>query len=441
MRKFMLIWVGQVFSLLGTNISAFGVTVWAYQKTGSATALALITFFLVTPMLIVSPLAGALVDRLNRKLMMMISDLASGLVSVVLLALYLTGRLEIWHFYVSSVLIGIGQAFQWPAYSAAISTLVPKEQLGRADGLISLAETGTDIIAPILAAGMLGLLGLGGILLVDLATLALAIGSLLIVRIPQPQATQVGIASRGSLWKESAYGFIYILKRPGLLGLQTVFLLGNFFSAISYTLMAPMILARSANNELILGTVNSIGAIGGVVGGVLMSAWGGARRKIHGVLMGWGFSGVFGVLMGVGQTPLVWTAARFLGTLIGPVVNASNQSIWQARVAPDVQGRVFSTRRLIAWVSMPLATLVAGPLADYVMEPAMNEGGSLASVFGPIVGVGPGAGMALTIAVASIATAMIGFGGYLFPILRGVETRIPEDEIFLAGDIETASSD
>lgn len=437
----MLIWVGQVFSLLGTNISAFGVTVWAYQKTGSATALALITFFLVTPMLIVSPLAGALVDRLNRKLMMMISDLASGLVSVVLLALYLTGRLEIWHFYVSSVLIGIGQAFQWPAYSAAISTLVPKEQLGRANGLISLAETGTDIIAPILAAGMLGLLGLGGILLVDLATLALAIGSLLIVRIPQPQATQVGIASRGSLWKESAYGFIYILKRPGLLGLQTVFLLGNFFSAISYTLMAPMILARSANNELILGTVNSIGAIGGVVGGVLMSAWGGARRKIHGVLMGWGFSGVFGVLMGVGQIPLVWTAARFLGTLIGPVVNASNQSIWQARVAPDVQGRVFSTRRLIAWVSMPLATLVAGPLADYVMEPAMNEGGSLASVFGPIVGVGPGAGMALTIAVASIATAMIGFGGYLFPILRGVETRIPEDEIFLAGDIETASSD
>lgn len=437
----MLIWVGQVFSLLGTNISAFGVTVWAYQKTGSATALALITFFLVTPMLIVSPLAGALVDRLNRKLMMMISDLASGLVSVVLLALYLTGRLEIWHFYVSSVLIGIGQAFQWPAYSAAISTLVPKEQLGRANGLISLAETGTDIIAPILAAGMLGLLGLGGILLVDLATLALAIGSLLIVCIPQPQATQVGIASRGSLWKESAYGFIYILKRPGLLGLQTVFLLGNFFSAISYTLMAPMILARSANNELILGTVNSIGAIGGVVGGVLMSAWGGARRKIHGVLMGWGFSGVFGVLMGVGQTPLVWTAARFLGTLIGPVVNASNQSIWQARVAPDVQGRVFSTRRLIAWVSMPLATLVAGPLADYVMEPAMNEGGSLASVFGPIVGVGPGAGMALTIAVASIATAMIGFGGYLFPILRGVETRIPEDEIFLAGDIETASSD
>jgi len=437
----MLIWVGQVFSLFGTNISAFGVTVWAYQKTGSATALALITFFLVTPMLIVSPLAGALVDRLNRKLMMMISDLASGLVSAALLALYLTGRLEIWHFYVSSVLIGIGQAFQWPAYSAAISTLVPKEQLGRANGLISLAETGTDIIAPILAAGLLGLVGLGGILLVDLVTLVLAISALLIVPIPQPQATEIGIASRGSLWKESVYGFIYILKRPGLLGLQTVFLLGNFFSTISYTLMAPMILARTANNELILGTVNSIGAIGGVVGGLLMSAWGGARRKIHGVLMGWGFSGVFGVLMGIGQTPPIWTAARFLGTLIGPIVNASNQSIWQARVAPDVQGRVFSTRRLIAWVSMPLATLVAGPLADYVMEPAMNAGGSLAPIFGPVVGVGPGAGMALTIAIASIAMALIGFGAYFFPAVRGIEARMPENELVLAGEVETAVSD
>ncbi len=441
MRKFALIWTGQVFSLLGTNISAFGVTVWAYQKTGSATVLSLITFFLVTPMLIVSPLAGALVDRMNRKLMMMVSDLASGLVSGILLALYLTGRLEIWHFYASSVLIGIGQAFQWPAYSAAITTLVPKDQYGRANGLISLAETGTDIIAPILAAGMLGLLGLGGILMMDLATLVLAICSLLIVRIPQPQATQVGIASRGSLWKESIYGFVYILKRPGLLSLQTVFLLGNFFSTISFTLVAPMILARTANNELILGTVNSIGAIGGVVGGVLMSAWGGARRKIHGVLMGWGFSGVFGVLMGIGQIPLVWTTARFLGTLIGPVVNASNQSIWQTRVAPDVQGRVFSTRRLIAWVSMPLATLVAGPLADYVMEPAMDVGGSLAPIFGSIVGVGPGAGMALIIVATSLAMAIIGFGGYLFPIVRGVETRMPEDEIVLASDLGVVAID
>lgn len=441
MRRFALIWAGQVFSLLGTNISAFGVTVWAYQKTGSATTLSLITFFLVTPMLIVSPFAGALVDRLNRKLMMMISDLASGLVSAVLLALYLTGRLEIWHFYVSSILIGVGQSFQWPAYSAAISNLVPKEQYGRANGLISLAETGTDILAPILAAGMIGLVGLGGILTVDLVTVALAIGSLLFIRVPQPQATQAGLASQGSFWKESAYGFIYILKRPGLLGLQLVFLLGNFFSAISYTLIAPMILARSGNNELILGSVNSIGALGGVFGGLMMSVWGGARRKVHGVLMGWGFSGIFGALVGLGQAAMVWTAGRFMGALVSPVINASNQSIWQAKVAPDVQGRVFSIRRLIAWATMPLATLVAGPLADYVMEPAMNAGGSLAPVFGPLVGVGAGAGMALIIVIANLAIVVIGFGGYLASNVRNVEAQNYEEDLILANASEPGLSD
>jgi hypothetical protein len=157
---------------------------------------------------------------------------------------------------------------------------------------------------------------------------------------------------------------------------------GNFFSNISFTLITPMILARTANNELILGAVNSIGAIGRVVGGALMSAWGGTKRKVHGVLSGWGISGIFGVLMGLSRTAPGWTASRFLGVLAIPFIDASNQAIWQSKVAPDVQGRVFSIRRLIAWLSTPLATLAAGPLADYLLEPAMQEGGSLAPVPG-----------------------------------------------------------
>ena len=228
----------------------------------------------------------------------------------------------------------------------------------------------------------------------------------------------MGLESRGSLWQESLFGFAYILKRPGLLGLQSVFLLGNFFSSICYILFAPMVLARTGNNELVLGSVNSIGAIGGVVGGALMSAWGGTRRKVHGVLSGWGISGIFGALAGLGRSAPVWTASRFLATMTSPFINASNQSIWQAKVAPDVQGKVFSIRRLIAWVTMPLAALVAGPLADKVMEPAMTEGGRLTGVFGGLVGVGPGAGMGLIILFASLASSLVGFCGYLFPVIR-----------------------
>jgi DHA3 family macrolide efflux protein-like MFS transporter len=430
MRCFVIIWFGQMFSLLGTSMSGFGLTVWAYQLTGKATALALVGFFFVTPMLIVSPLAGALVDRSNRKLMMMISDLASGLATISILALYSTGHLQIWHLYVANAFMGTFQAFQWPAFSAAITTMLPKEQYGRANGLMSLSETGPEILAPILAGALLGIIGLGGILTIDLITLSIAILTLLAVHVPQPQVTQTGLESRGSLWKESVFGFSYILKRHGLLGLQIVFLAGNFFFTIAYTLTAPMILARTGNNTLALGTVNSIGAIGGVVGAAVLSAWGGPRRKVHGVLTGWGLSGLFGViLMGLGRGVPVWTSASFLSSFTSPFLNGSNQTIWQSKVAPDVQGKVFATRRLIAWLSMPLATLVAGPLADKVMEPAMRQGSSLASLFGPLVGIGPGAGMSLIILFMGLIITVIGFAGYAVPALRYVETLLPDHDL------------
>lgn len=276
MPAFTIVWIGQIISLLGTSMTGFGQTIWAYEKTGSATVLALVGFFFVTPMLIFSPVAGAIVDRYNRKLMMMVSDLASGIATIIILALYLTGNLQIWHLYISAAFQGIFQTFQWPAFSAAITTMLPKEQYGRANGLMSLAEAGSGIFAPVLAGTLLAFIGFGGILIIDILTFVIAIGTLLFVHIPQPKVTEAGLESRGSIWKEAAYGFRYILKRPSLLGLQTVFMLGNFFLGIPFAVQAPMILASTNNNELIFGTVNSIGAVGGLVGGLAMSAWGGA---------------------------------------------------------------------------------------------------------------------------------------------------------------------
>jgi hypothetical protein len=220
------------------------------------------------------------------------------------------------------------------------------------------------------------------------------------------------------------------LKRPSLLALQIVFLVGNFFFGIAYTLTAPMILARTGNNTLALGTVNSIGATGGLVGAAVLSAWGGPKRKVHGVLSGWGLSGLFGAaLMGLGRGVPIWTSASFMSSFFSPFLNGSNQTIWQSKVAPDVQGKVFSTRRLIAWLSMPLAALVAGPLADKVMEPAMSVGGSLAPLFGPVVGVGPGAGMSLIILFMGLIITVIGFAGYAVPILRDAETLLLDHDL------------
>ena len=429
MRGFVIFWLGQVISLVGTQMSGFGLTIWAYQLTGSATALALVGFFFITPLLLLSPVAGALVDRSNRKLMMMLSDLASGLATVVVAILYVSGHLQIWHLYVTGAISGAFQAFQWPAFSAAITLMLPKEQYGRANGMMGLAESGSGILAPILAGALLGLIGLGGILAIDIITFVFAVGALLFIHVPQPQQTAAGLESQGSLWQESLYGFRYILQRPSLLGLQLVFLCGNFVSSIAHTLAAPMILARTDNNSLIFGSVNSIGAIGGVIGGLAMSAWGGPKRRVHGVLMGWALAGLFGtLLMGLGRGLPVWGVAVFIGAGISPIINASNQAIWQAKVAPDVQGRVFAIRRLIAWFVTPLSMLIAGPLADFVMEPAMRTDSSMTALFSPLVGSGPGAGMALIFVFAGLGMIAVGLGSYLIPTVRNAEALLPDHD-------------
>ncbi len=427
MTAFTIAWIGQVVSLIGTSMTAFAVTVWAFELTGSATVLALVGFFYVTPMLVFSPLAGAIVDRANRKLMMVLSDLASGAATGGILILYLSGNLQIWHLYVANVIMGLFQTFQWPAYSAAITVMLPKEHYGRANGMMSLAESGSNIFAPLLAGMMLGFVGLGGVLFVDIVTFLFAITALAMIHIPQPPVTDAGKEGQGNLVQEAVYGFRYILKRPSLLGLQSIFLAGNFFSTITFIVLAPMILSRTGNNELAYGSVSSAGAIGGVLGGLLMSAWGGPKRLVHGVLIGWVMISLMdGVLMGVGRSLPVWIIASFLAALFNPIINGSNQAIWQAKVAPDVQGRVFSIRRLIAWFVTPLATLVAGPLADFVLEPRMRVGGELTATFGWLVGEGPGAGMALMFVFCGALAALVGLSGYLVPAIRDVETILPD---------------
>jgi len=430
MRGFVIFWFGQMVSLIGTSMSQFALTIWAYKLTGSATTLALVYFFYITPMLIMSPIAGALVDRSNRKLMMMISDLAAGLAGIVVLVLYLSGRLQVWQLFITGAFTGIFQAFQWPAFSAAITTMVPKEQYGRADGMMSLAETGSSIFGPLLAGVLIGVIGLGGILAIDVASFFFAITTVLIVHVPQPPVTEAGVQSRGSLWKESIFGLFYILKRPSLLGLQIVFLFGNFLGEVAFIVMAPLILTRTSNNAFIFGTVNSVGALGGLVGGLIMSAWGGPKRKVHGVLIGWTLSGLLGILlMGLGRGVIVWSIGIFFAVLMTPLINGCNQAIWQAKVAPDVQGRVFSIRRLIAQVTIPIGTLVGGILAERVMEPAMHSGGPFAAIFSPLVGVDSGAGMSLLFIWMGILTMMVGLGGYAFPSIRDAEDILPDYDL------------
>jgi MFS family permease len=423
---FTMVCVGQVFSLLGTAMTGFALAVWAWQITGQATALALVGFFGFAPIVLVGPVAGALVDRWNRKLTMMLSDLAAGVSTVAAFLLFITGNLQIWHLYVTNLFAAAFQAFHFPSYSAAVTTMVPKEQYGRASGMLSLAQNISGVFAPVMAALLLGIVGIAGVMIVDLVSVSLAVFILLLVHIPQPAVTEAGREARGSLWKESAYGFRYISERPSLLGLLLIFFGFNLISTFCFTLLTPMILARTSNDAVILGSVMSAAGAGGVVGSLVLSVWGGPKRKIRGVLFGLVFVGLVTSCLGLMNNLFMWMLTAFALTFLVPTINGSSQAIWQAKVAPDVQGRVFSARLLIAQVGAPVSMLLAGPLADRVFEPAMSSNGSLAPFFGSFVGVGSGSGMALMFVIAGLLSALTGLAGYFFKVIRDAETILPD---------------
>ena len=428
MFAFTVIWLGQIVSVLASAMSQFALTIFMFEQTGSALAMGIMQVFYITPFLVISPIAGVMVDRHNRKLMMMVSDLGAGLATVIILILQALGVLQFWHLYLTSIIYGLGTAFQWPAYSAAISTMIPKEQLGRVNGMMSLIEAGPGVIAPILAGALLPIIRLTGILFIDVATFILAIGALLMVHVPQPQRTQEGAQASGGMLKEAAYGFKYIFARPSLLGLQLVFFVGNLFTGIGFTVFAPMILSRTANDSLAFGTVQTAGAIAGVVGGVIMSAWGGFKRRVHGVLFGWILSGLGVAIIGLTGGLPVWIAGMVLSSAVVALVNGSNQAIWQAKVAPDLQGRVFSSRRLIAWLTNPISPIIGGLLADYLLEPAARAGTGLPARFAWLVGTGPGSGMGLLLVICGLVAALVGLVGYFIPYIYDAETILPDHD-------------
>lgn len=430
MLGFTIVWAGQLVSVLGSTMSQFALSIWAYEKTGSALALGAVNTAFLIPFLLLSPIAGAMVDRYNRKLMMMLSDLFAVLATVVILFLNLAGRLEVWHLYAAAVVNGLGNTFQWPAYSAAISTMVPKAQYSRANGMMGMVDSAPSVLAPLLAGALLPVIRLNGILTVDIISFLLAVGALLLVYIPTPVKTEEGQKARGDLFKEGMYGFRYIFERKSLLWLMVFFSTLNVVIGIGLTVSTPFILTKTGNNSTALGSVQSAGAIGAVIGGLLISAWGGFKRRTTSIFLSELLTGLFALLLfGLGRTLPWWIVLNLVGSISNPVSNGASQAIWQSKVAPDVQGRVFSARRMIAYAMMPVTPLIGGALADYVLEPGMKAQGGLAKAFGWLVGTGAGSGMALQIVLCGLIYVVMVIFTYLFvPAIRNMEDILPDHD-------------
>lgn len=426
-RIFSIIWFGQLVSIFGTAMTRFALLIWAYQQTGAATTLALLGFFAWLPFIVMSPLAGVMVDRFDRRKIMIAADLGAGLSTIAVLLLLFSGHLAIWHLFCLEALASFCEAFQVPAYTALTSTLLDKQSYARASGMRSLAGESSQIMAPVGAGLLMGLTGLAGILLIDVVTFLVAVATLVIVRLPTAMQSTEQEGER-AFHQQLSFGFRYIFQRPGLIGLLGIFMGINFCAALTYYSVLPaMILARTGGNELALSIVQAMLGLGGVIGGVLVSMRGLPRRKIHAILGYAGISFLLGdLLLAVGRTVPAWGVAAVLGAGFIPFIVAADRTIWQSKVAPAMQGRVFAVQGMLRNFSFPLGYLLAGPLADRLFEPAMQPTGAWSATFGWLVGVGPGAGMGLMFVCTALLGATISFGGYLFSAVRNVDHDLPD---------------
>jgi MFS transporter, DHA3 family, macrolide efflux protein len=428
MRMFAIVWFGQLVSMLGTGMTRFAMMIWVWERTGEATPLVLVGVFASVPALLASLVAGPLVDRWNRKRVMMVSDAIAGVCSLAILLLYASDGLQVWHLYVTAAIMGCVGTFQGLAFSAGLTLLIPKTQYTRARGMMSLAEYASSIGAPLFGGLLVSVVGIGGVLVIDMLTFLVAIGTLFIVHIPQPPPVEA--EAEIPLWRDSWSGFQYIFQRPGLLGLLIVVFTFALTEALSYPLIRPMILARTAGDEVTLGTVLAVGGVGGVIGGLVLSIWGGPKRRIHGVLIGAILTGLLGdTLMGLGRSLPVWVVAALFLEIFIPLVVGSYHAIWAAKIPPGMQGRVFAARDLLGTFGEPIAMLFGGVMVDQVFEPSMRTGGALSPIFGSLLGTGPGAGMALLMVIGGLLSVVAGLLGYAFYRVRQVETLLPDHDV------------
>lgn len=426
MKTFGTIWIGQLVSLLGSGLTSFALGIWALERTNSVTQYTLIIVCASVPAILIAPFAGALVDRWDRKWVMFWTDLGPGVITLTYAALLWQGELQVWHIYIGAAVNSMFGSFQWPAYISSITMLVDRSQYGRVNGMLEFGQAGTTIAAPALAGLMLTVMDIWGVLLVDFVTFLFAATMLLLVRIPRPEQSAEGRKAKGSLWKEAAYGWTFIRERPGLLNLLFYFAAINLVICACGVAIVPMVLAFTGSKAAV-GSIMSVVGIGMLIGGAIMTATGGPKPRVYGVLGVGLLLSVCFVLIGSRPSVLLVGAGVLLWYIGLPIMNGSSTAIWQSKTPGDVQGRVFAMRRMIAQFTTPIGDFSAGPLADKVFIPLLLPGGALAdTAIGRFVGVGPGRGIGLMFLVMAAVPGLAAIWGFLNPRIRNVEAELPD---------------
>ncbi|MEP7292057.1 MAG: MFS transporter [Chloroflexota bacterium] len=422
MMVFYTLLVTQTFSFIGSRMTGLALSIWIFNETGAATPLLLVSFFSFVPRLLSASLAGLLADRWNRRYVMMIADAGQAVGTVLLLVSFASGSFQIWHLYVVTFVQSIFDIFQGPAFQATVTMLIPDQHRNRANAIQMITSPLSGLIAPVITGTVYALIGVTGIIVVDLVTFLVSVAALAVLPIPQPKA-EAKSEERRSIWREANAGFEFVWKRKPLLMIFVFTGCTNFFHAGVLALYTPYILSRTGSED-ILGILLGAFSLGSLVGTLGMAAWGGTKKRVQTMMPAIGIMGILMAIYGTQSVPILMAAFMFFMAMASPINNVSIISLLQLKVPPELQGRVFAAISQISMILIPLSHLVIGPLADSVFEPFARtpSWGAFASAFG----TGAGSGMGLLITICGAAIALISFAIYSLPIVRNLEALLPD---------------
>lgn len=436
LRTFYTLLITQVFSMLGSRMTGFAIGIWIYTETGNTTPLVLVPLFTIMPYMLLSSVAGVFVDRLSRKWLIILGDAGQAIPTFILLLLFSSDAFEVWHLYLAVIVQSLFTLMQNPAMTASITMLVPDSHRNVANALTEITQPMAGLIAPPLAGALYGVLDVSGIIMIDLATFVTAVIVVLGLTIPQPQRTpspaveandeatpQTG-SSGNSVSQDLREAFRFLTTRRGLflLALYSTFL--NFVTTGAFPLIMPYLLALTDNDEAFAGIAQGIFSFGLVVGGLSTTVLRGDFSRVRVIMMGMIVAGVGMAVFGIVRTPIALLMVGFIMALPYKLFNALSMSILQAKIPPDMQGRVFSLLMQVSTFAMPITYIVTGPLIDEVLEPAVDE--SWWSMFAPLLGDEVGAGIGLYMVVCGSLLAIGSLIVYAIPSVRTLERDLPD---------------
>ena len=401
LRRFLVVSVFQLVSMVGTAVTDFAIPVWIYLTTGSLVDFALFVALSIMPGVVIAPLAGAIVDRSSRRSMMILGNCMAGVTQLVLGALFWTGTLEIWHIYPLTACLSIALIFQRLGFTTALPQLVPKEYMGHAAGVVQMVIGTAQFTAPLLAVALLSSIGLGGILVVDVASFFLVLGALLLIRFPDTMAH----SPREPLSKEIAQGLRMSIGNRHLRAAMIYFASLNVMLAALLLSITPLVLSFSTLT--VAGQISFVGGLGGALGGMVIALWGGPkRRRMRGVMLATLGLSVFAVITGL--QPSAWVVGIGAFGLWGclSIVNGTFLTIIHTKVPQRFHGRVQSLNQMVSWSTLPIGMAVVAPLGERLLNPLLVPGGALAPTVGSVIGVGPGRGVALMYIVLGLGIAV-----------------------------------